>query len=133
MLPQHFADMHGWGTIVDRISDVERTLTPAEAAHAAIFTQNFGEAAAIDVLGDGRLPVISGHNNYYLWGPHGRHAILIIVGGNRGDYAGSFRYVRQVATVDNPYARPDQIGVRIFIARDPLRPLRFWRSVRHYN
>jgi hypothetical protein len=133
-LPQHFADMHGWGTIVERIAEVERTLSPSERAQTAIFTQNFGEAAAIDVLGDGRLPVISGHNNYYLWGPHGTHAIFIIVGGRKSDYDRTFRDVRQAATVDNKYARPDQIGVRIFIARDLL-PGRvpFWRTVRHYD
>ena len=134
VLPQHFADMHGWSTIVERINEVERTLSPSERAQAAIFTQNFGEAAAIDVLGDGCLPVISGHNNYYLWGPHGNHAIFIIVGGRKTDYERAFRDVRQVATVDNPYARSDQIGVRIFIAREPLWGLGpFWRSVRHYD
>ena len=134
VLPQHFADMHGWSTIVERIADVERTLSPAERAQAAIFTQNFGEAAAIDVLGNGRLPVLSGHNNYYLWGSHGAHSIFIIVGGRKNDYVRDFRDVRQVSTVDNPYARPDQIGVRIFIARDPKRgPIPFWRSVRHYD
>jgi hypothetical protein len=134
VLPQHFADMHGWSTIVESVDEVERMLSPAERAHAAIFTRNFGEAAAIDVLGDGRLPVISGHNNYYLWGPRGDHAIVIIVGGRRSDYLRAFRDVRQVATVDNPYARPDEIGVRIYIARHPLRgPIPFWRSVRHYD
>jgi hypothetical protein len=134
VLPQHFADMHGWGTIVERIAEVEATLSPNDRAQTAIFTQNFGEAAAIDVLGDGRLPVISGHNNYYLWGPHGKHAIFIIVGGRKSDYDRAFRDVRQVATIDNPYARSDQIGVRIFIARD-FRPGRipFWRTVRHYD
>jgi hypothetical protein len=134
VLPQHFADMHGWGTIVERVAEVEETLSPRERAQAAIFTQNFGEAAAIDVLGDGRLPVISGHNNYYLWGPHGKHAIFIIVGGRKSDYDRAFRDVRQVATIDNPYARSDQIGVRIFIARG-LRPgpIPFWHTVRHYD
>ena len=134
VLPQHFADMHGWSTIVDRIYDVEATLTPAERAQSAIFTQNFGEAAAIDVLGDGKVPVVSGHNNYYLWGPRGRHAIYIIVGGRSSDYRADFADIRQAATVDNPYARPDQIGVRIFVARQPRRqPAAFWRSTRHYD
>jgi hypothetical protein len=134
VLPQHFADMHGWGTIVERVSDVERTLSVAERTHAAIFTQNFGEAAAIDVLGNGALPVLSGHNNYYLWGSHGEHTIFIIVGGRKADYERAFRDVQQVSTVDNPYARPDQIGVRIFIARDPIRGTRtFWRTIRHYD
>jgi hypothetical protein len=78
--------------------------------------------------------VISGHNNYYLWGPRGDHAIFIIVGGRKSDYQRAFRDVRQVATVDNPYARRDQIGVRIFIARDPTRGrVPFWRSIRHYD
>jgi hypothetical protein len=134
VLPQHFADMHGWGTIVERVAEVEGTLSPGERAQTAIFTQNFAEAAAIDVLGDGRLPVISGHNNYYLWGSRGQHAVFIIVGGRKSDYDGAFADVRQVATIDNPYARSDQIGVRIFIARE-LRSGQspFWSTVRHFD
>ncbi len=134
VLPQHFADMHGWTTIVDRVGDVEQTLSPAERAGAVILTRNFGEAAAIDVLGNGQVPVASGHNNYYLWGPHGDHTVYIIVGGRETDYAPSFREVRQAATVDDPYARPDEIGLRIFIARG-LRAatVPFWHTMRHYD
>lgn len=134
ILPQHFADMHGWSTIVDRIGEVEGKLSPAERARAAIFTRNFGEAAAIDVLGNGVLPVVSGHNNYYLWGSRGEHDVYIIVGGHKNDYDRFFGDVRQVATVDDPYARPDEIGVRIFIAREPRQnSIRFWLAVRHYD
>ena len=37
------------------------------------FGNNYGEAAAIDVFGRrlGLPPAISGHNNYYIWGPQG--------------------------------------------------------------
>ena len=134
VLPQHFADMHGWSAIVERVGEVERRLSPAERARAVIFTQNFGEAAAVDVLGDGRLPVLSGHNNYYLWGPHGDHTVFIIVGGRKSDYDRAFVDIRQVATVADRYARPDEIGLRIFVARQlRLNPLRFWRSTRHYD
>ena len=80
-LPQLFADMHGWRELADRVGVVERSLSPDDRAGAAVFTQNYGEAAAIDVFGDGSLPVICGHNQYGLWGPRGAHPVLIIVGG----------------------------------------------------
>ena len=41
-LPQHFADMHGWTTLVDEIERVWRTLPPAEREKAGVLVQNYG-------------------------------------------------------------------------------------------
>ena len=35
---------------------------------AAVFTQNYGEAGALELLGRGLPPVVSGHNSYFTWG-----------------------------------------------------------------
>ncbi len=35
--------------------------------------RNYSEAAAIEFLSNPKLPVISGHNQYFLWGPRGYH------------------------------------------------------------
>jgi hypothetical protein len=118
-LPQYFADMHGWREIADRVAVAERMLTADERDHAAIFGQNYGEAAAVDFFGDGQLPVISGHNQYGLFGPHGSHTVLIIIGSTKSENEHFFRDVREVARVDAPYAVPEEANVPIFIARDP--------------
>jgi phage shock protein PspC (stress-responsive transcriptional regulator) len=134
VLPQHFADMHGWETLNERVIDAEAQLTPEERAHAAIFTQNFGEAAAIDVLGDHSLPVLSGHNNYSLWAPTGDYDVLIIVGGYAREYRSTVRNLRLVGVVANPYARADQIGVPVYVARGLRGGIaRFWSRVQHLD
>jgi hypothetical protein len=133
-LPQYFADMHGWRELADRVAVVERSLGPADRAGAAIFTQNYGEAAAIDVFGDHALPVISGHNNYYLWGPHGSHPVLIVVGGTLRDTERGYRDVRQAQTVRSAYAMPYENDLPIFVARDPRVDIQtIWPKVRHYE
>jgi 4-amino-4-deoxy-L-arabinose transferase-like glycosyltransferase len=119
VLPQYFADMHGWRELADRVGVVERSLSPADRADAAILTDNYGEAAAIDVFGDHGLPVISGHNNYFLWGPQGSHPVLIVVGGPQRRYERMFRDVHQAETVRSLYAMPYENDLPIYVARDP--------------
>jgi 4-amino-4-deoxy-L-arabinose transferase-like glycosyltransferase len=133
-LPQTFADMHGWRELADRVAVVERSLSPADRASAAIFAQNYGEAAAVDVFGDHALPVISGHNNYYLWGPRGSHPVLIVVGGTQRVYERIFRDVRQAETVRSRYAMPYENDLPIFVARDPRADIaQLWPKLRHYE
>jgi hypothetical protein len=70
------------------VERVYAVLPSAQRAQAYVLTSNYGEAGALQLLGrPGRMPpVISGHNNYYLWGP-GRctGAELITVGYGPGD------------------------------------------------
>ena len=65
-LPQFYADMHGWETIVDTVAGVYETLPLEDRKRAAIFTFNYGDAGAIDLLGRkrGLPPAIGGHDNY---------------------------------------------------------------------
>jgi len=73
-LPQFFADREGWPQLVDAVTKAWSTLPPDEQARAAVVTGNYGEAGAIEHLArDLRIPVISGHNNYWLWGRRTSH------------------------------------------------------------
>jgi hypothetical protein len=53
-------------------------------ARTAIFAENYGEAGAIDLSGPryGLPPAISGHQNYFLWGPRGYTGESLIVIGS---------------------------------------------------
>jgi hypothetical protein len=67
-LPGDFADMHGWPELAATVANVYQSLPPEERAEAVIVAQNYGEAGAIEFFGrSARLPVISGHNQYFLW------------------------------------------------------------------
>jgi len=79
-LPQALADRFGWEQQVALIAQVYHSLPPSEQRVACIFTSNYGEAAALVQFG-GRYhlpPPISGHNAFYIWGPHGCTGQVII-------------------------------------------------------
>ena len=88
-LPQFFADMFGWHELVEEVGRVARTLPSADRARAVVVARNYGEAGAINFLGRraGAPLAISGHNNYWLWGPGpATRDVLLILGGRREDH-----------------------------------------------
>jgi hypothetical protein len=66
-LPQLLADQFGWEEMVRDVARVYNGLPAEERAKAAIFGQNYGQAAAIDFFGPkyGLPPALSGHQNYF--------------------------------------------------------------------
>ena len=99
-LPQFFADMHGWRALAETVAGVAAHLPPEERTQACVYANNYGEAAAIDFYrAEFSLPpAISGHNNYWLWGPGAcSGTVLIIIGGNREQHERWFRTVEQRA------------------------------------
>ena len=111
-------------------------MTPEEQSRAAIYTQNYGEAGAIDFFGgQHHLPkAVSGHNNYWFWGMYDSAAtIMIIVGGSREDHNAVFDSVVLAATHRHKYAMPYETELPIYICKKPKIPLKdVWPSVRHY-
>jgi hypothetical protein len=72
-LPQFYADRFGWHELVDQVTQIYNALPPQERAVTGIFATNYGEASAINILGrsSGLPTAISGHQNYWMWGPRG--------------------------------------------------------------
>jgi hypothetical protein len=136
-LPQIFADMFGWEDLVRRVANVYHGLTPGERLQCAIFASNYGEAGALDFFGQrhGLPPAISGHNNYWLWGPRGHSgAVVIVVGGDRDDPHDDFASVVLADTTSCRYCMPYENGAPIFLCKG-LRQLlaEIWPEVRHYD
>ncbi len=134
---QYYADMTGWPELAAAAAKVYSGLPPRERAQAAVFTNNAGEAAAIDVYGVryGLPPAISGNNNYWLWGPRGFTGnVLIDVHGNARDDRLRFDSVRLAAVFRNPYAMPYENNVPIYICRGIHTPLgQIWPKLRNYS
>jgi hypothetical protein len=73
LLPQFFADRFGWQELADQVGGIYNALPPQERAKTGILVGNYGQGGAIDILGAkyGLPPAISGHQNYWMWGPRG--------------------------------------------------------------
>ena len=112
-ITQLFSDQFGWRELESQVAALYRALPPDERAHAAILTRNYGEAAAIDFYGagDALAPVVSGHNQYFLWGPPANGASTLILVWRNPE-----RWKKVCATLDivpltpNPYTMPYEKG-----------------------
>jgi hypothetical protein len=106
-LPQYYADEFPWPGMVEAVARVYHSLTPEEQKRTAIFGNNYGQAAAIDFFGPqyGLPKAISGHQNYFLWGPRDHTGdIVIVLGDEENDAREHFDSVKVAATLNNPYA-----------------------------
>ena len=136
-LPPDWADMHGWRELASLVARIYRSLPPSQRSQAAILASNYGEAAAIDFFGReyGLPPVLSGHNQYWIWGTRGFSGNVIIdVHGECERYARLFRVHRVVARFANPWGRPFENGFPISICEGITTPLAsVWPKLRKYN
>jgi hypothetical protein len=135
-LPQQYADMYGWPELTDVVAHAWATLTPEERGHAAIFGQNYGEAGAVLVLGRSRglEPVLSTHNNFWLWPPKHEISTVVIIGGDEADNRRFFARLDRFGEADHPYAMPYERHLTVWIGREPtLDLLKAWPSLKHYD
>jgi Dolichyl-phosphate-mannose-protein mannosyltransferase len=125
-LPQLYGDMFGWENMAASVARVYHGLPPQEQSGCAILAGNYGEAGAIDYYGPalGLPKAISGHNNYFLWGPRNYSGECVIVFGENADrYARLFGETQLVATITDEHAMPSEKGVHVYICRKPSAPL----------
>jgi dolichyl-phosphate-mannose-protein mannosyltransferase len=107
VLPQYYADELPWQEQVAAVARVYHSLSPEEQVKTAIFCDNYGQAGAIDFFGPryGLPKALSGHQNYFLWGPRGYTGeIVILVGQPESDAREEFASVEVAATLHIPYA-----------------------------
>jgi Dolichyl-phosphate-mannose-protein mannosyltransferase len=125
-LPQLYGDMFGWKNMAASVTRVYHGLPPQEQSGCAILAGNYGEAGAIDYYGPalGLPKAISGHNNYFLWGPRNYSGQCVIVFGENADrYARLFGEAQLLATITDEHAMPSEQGVHVYICRKPSAPL----------
>jgi len=110
ILPQFYADRFGWHEMVEKVGRIYNSLPPQERAVTGIYTGNYGEASAINLFGPKYgLPVaISGHQTYWLWGPHGYtgQEMIIINGAKLADMKSYYDSCVVADRMDNPLSMP---------------------------
>ena len=81
LLPQVFADQLGWRDFAAQVGAAWAKIPASERARTSIKVDNYGEAAALDVYGEGEglPPALTGHNQYFLWGPRGQRPVNLLV------------------------------------------------------
>ena len=116
-LPQVYADQFGWTEITDAVAQAWQKIPETERKDCAIFGQDYGVAGAIDFYGPKYdLPhAISGHQNYWIWGPRGYSGnCMIVVGDNRKRLEELFEDVQYVTTsAPNHYGLETELPVWI--------------------
>lgn len=135
-LPQWFADEFGWQEMVEKVAKVYNSLPPEERARTAIFSNSWGEAAAVDFYGPryGLPQAISKHNSYWLWGPriYDGSTMIILHSDGRGDRE-HFQNVEAVGRVEHPYSRRDEY-FDILLCRGPRYSLKhLWPELKKFN
>ena len=107
--------------MVRSVARAYHSLSPDEQKRAAIFAQNYGEAGAIDFFGPRyRLPpAISGHQNYFLWGPRGYTGeIVVVLDEEADDERKQFGSVEDHGPVESSrWAMPWEQRTHVFICR----------------
>jgi hypothetical protein len=105
-LPQILSDRFGWPQMVAGFASRYNALPPDLRANTAIFCGNYGEASAVTILGPayGLPAAISGHQNYFYWGPNGYTGDSVLtLGDNAKDYTDTYAQVIDLGPFDAPW------------------------------
>ena len=101
----------GWQEMVEKVAKVYNSLPSEERARTAIFSNGWGEAAAVDFYGPryGLPQAISKSNSYWVWGPgkYDGNSMIILHSSGRNEPK-LFQSVEVVGHVEHPYARRDE-------------------------
>lgn len=119
-ITQLYSDQFAWRDLASKVDQAFDALPDAERARTGIFAWNYGEAAAIDVLGRAAgLPrAMSGASQFFLWGPQGDPRSLILVNIDRDVWAGRCGSFQEVARFGGRFAMPYEDDRPIYLCRD---------------
>ncbi|MEO8025073.1 MAG: glycosyltransferase family 39 protein [Bryobacteraceae bacterium] len=137
ILPQHLGDQFAWPEIVEATAHAYNNLPPTDKVRAGIFAGNYGEAGAIDFFGPKySLPkAISGHQNYYLWGPrdYSGEVLIILSQNSRWFERNCLGGVEETARVAHPLGMPEErIGIYVCRGLNPPLP-EVWPRLKVWN
>ncbi len=138
-LPQFYADRFGWEELARTVAGVYSGLPAAEKPVTFILARNYGQAGALEYYSRKYAlpPVLSPHNNYWLWGREQLkrgYRTVIIIGGDVADHRAGVEEVTQAAIFRCQYCMPYENDRPIFIGRGFKRPLaELWAAAKNYD
>ncbi|MBB6144975.1 hypothetical protein HNQ77_002931 [Silvibacterium bohemicum] len=137
ILPQFYADRFGWTDMVAQVNTIYHSLPPSEQAVTGIFTGNYGQASAINILGehDGLPTAISGHQNYWIWGPRGYSGqeMIIVNEESLADMNQYYASCKVAAMRTNPLAMPWERGPIYLCYSRKTAYTADWKDLKYYH
>jgi len=134
-LPQFYADMFGWQGKAEAVAAVYNALPDSAKEDCAIFADNYGRCAAMDIFGRplGLPPVIGNHNNYWLWGPRDHQGETVIILGDRNDAHNDFEHVEIARIIPCRNCLPYEDSLAVFVCHGINRSIpEIWPAIRWY-
>lgn len=129
----------GWPELVQTAAQIHRALPEGERLQTGIFTNNYGEAGAINMYGPalGLPPALSGVNSYWLRG-YGElpPQTLIVLGYHREDIQPYFESCALAGQITNPYNVQNEESkvADIFVCRGMRETWeQFWQHIQHFG
>lgn len=130
-------DTFGWPQFTHLVAAQDAALARAGQRPTSIFTGNYAEAGALDVLGRaGHLPpVLSGHNTFWLWGPGHASDRTVLVVDAVAQLRPYFARCRPLTTYQVPdHVQSDFTGLQIAVCSGPVAGWHtLWPHLRHYD
>lgn len=124
-----YADMFGWEEQVQLVDSVYQSLPAEETENVVIWAENYGEAGAIQILGNqyGLPDPISRHGSFWLWGYGNTDAkVWISIGNEKESVRHVFEDVRLVKMIYHKYAIDEENGIPLYICRKPKVDIPKW-------
>jgi 4-amino-4-deoxy-L-arabinose transferase-like glycosyltransferase len=135
-LNEEASETVGWPELVRSVARVRQSLPAGERDRAVVFTENYGEAGAIDRFGAalGIPRAYSGHNAYWRFGRPADGAAPVIALGYEAEPP-DFLGCRRATTIDNGVGveNEEQGGTVWVCARPELPWSRLWPRLRHLD
>ncbi|MBL8020234.1 MAG: glycosyltransferase family 39 protein [Leptospirales bacterium] len=131
-MPMWFGNRFDWDRVYESVRVVYDSLPANEKSTAVVYTGYYTQAGAIERFGRGSIPVISGHNNYYLWGKDGSNwNTVIALGVEEQKLSEVFAEVHQVGSYSRRFT--NDTDVPIYLCRQPrLTRAEMWRKAKVY-
>jgi hypothetical protein len=136
-LGQFYADHFGWPEMTEQVAKAYNRIPPELRKKTAIKTDNYGEAGAIDHFGKkyGLPLAISGHQNYWIWGPGDwtGESLLLLGEGEPESLPNKCAQVTPMGQVGTKWSIPYE-HFTIYWCRGLKAPLKdIWPQVKNWN
>lgn len=128
-IPQLIADRIGWEEKSDMMAKVFLSFPDDEKKRIMIAGTNYGNAGALELYGKkyNFPPVISSHNNYYLWSRERLKGDILLQLAHKNEYEGLKNLFENVDSTNvfftNDYCSPHEQDLTVFICRKPKKPV----------
>lgn len=137
VLPQLFADQLGWHDFSAQVLAAWHRIPEGQRRQAGVKVDNYGEAASLDLYAGplGLPPVLSGHNQYFLWGLRGQKPVDLLVVQHHVERLRPYcRDTIVLGETWSPYAMATENGKVIAWCRGVRAPLdQLWPEVKDYS